>query len=514
MNVRDALRRAAQFYEDRHAVLYNGSFYTFGQMWERGCRLANALLSRGLRPRDAVAILSDNTIEAVDFILAAAAANFVRVPLYARNAPDAHAHMLRQTGSRALLATSNYLADVARLRTSELPRLEQTIEIRSDYETWLTSFSAECPDVPVNGEDLYILRHTGGSTGRPRPVGYTHRMWTNAGRDWFYNLPRIDVGDVFMHCCPISHGSGYCFLPVWLNGGINYVEPSFDAKIALRCMQEHRVAMTFLVPTMLGGMVAVADHGACDFPALKCIQVASAPISPQTLSKAKALFGDVIYQLYGQTEALPVTLLRPSEWTTVDSSCDPLSSVGRPLPFAELEIRDIDSPRQVRTTGEVGEIVVRCDGQMTGFFGEGVDDERLVDGWVRTGDIGRQDKSGFVYLLDRKGEMLISGGYNIWPAEIETVLREHPAVLEVIACGIPNETWGEIPYALCYTNPGAAVTERELIELCASRLGSYKKPRKVELTNRPLPKTAVGKLNRAAVRERFWAGRDRRVGAA
>lgn len=514
MNVRHALRRAAQFYEARNAVLYNGSFFTFGQMWERGCRLANALLSLGVQPRDPVAILSDNTIEAVDFILAAAAANFVRVPLYARNAPEAHEHMLRQTGSRALLATSKYWSDVARLRRGELPRLEQTAQIGSDYEAWLMSFPAECPDVPVDADDLYIIRHTGGSTGRPRPVGYTHRTWIHACRDWFYNLPRMDVGDVFMHCCPISHGSGYCFLPVWLNGGINYVEPSFDPKVALRCMQEHRVAMTFLVPTMMGGMVAAAEHAACDFPALKCIQVASAPISPQTLIKARALFGDVIYQLYGQTEALPVTLLRPSECSVSDENCDPLSSVGRPLPFAELEIRDIDDPREIKGSGEVGEIVVRCDGQMTGFFGEAVDDERLVDGWVRTGDIGRQDRSGFVYLVDRKGEMLISGGYNIWPAEIENALGEHPAVLEVIACGIPNETWGEIAYALCYTKPGVAVTERELMEFCATRLGSYKKPRKVELTNRPLPKTAVGKLNRAAVREKFWAGRERRVGAA
>jgi acyl-CoA synthetase (AMP-forming)/AMP-acid ligase II len=512
MNIRDALSRAARCYASRNAVLYDNSFFTFEQMWERGCRLANALLSLGLQPQDNVAILSDNTIEAVDFILGAAAANLVRVPLYARNAPDAHGHMLLHAGCRALLATTRYWPDVGRIDLTRLPKLAHRIEIGTDYEDWLASFPADCPTVRIHGDDGYIIRHTGGSTGRPRPVRYTHRMWINACRDWFYNLPRIDLGDVFMHCCPISHGSGYCFLPVWLNGGINFVEPSFDPLIALRRMQEHRVAMTFLVPTMVGSMVRAGDTSG-DFRALKCIQVASAPISRQTLLRARDVFGDVIYQLYGQTEALPVTLLRPSEWSSSDPACDPLASVGRPLPFAELEIRDVEHPRRVMPAGEVGEIVVRCDGQMTGFYDQPGDQDRLVDGWVRTGDIGRQDMSGYVYLIDRKGEMLISGGYNIWPAEIESALASHPDIIEVVAFGIPDDAWGEVPYAVCCVRPGTGVTERELIDLCARRLGSYKKPRKVELTEHPLPKTAVGKLSRAALREAHWTSRDRRIGA-
>jgi len=512
MNIRDVLRRAARSYATRNAVLYDGRFFTFEQMWERGCRLANALLSLGLAPRDRVAILTDNTIEAVDFILGAAAANLVRVPLYARNAPDAHWHMLRQTRCRAVLVGAKYRADTAKLDRSQLPLLEHRIALAEDYEDWLASFPADCPAGQIDSDDAYIIRHTGGSTGRPRPVSYTHKMWINACRDWFYNLPKIDIGDIFMHSCPISHGSGYCFVPVWCNGGINYVEASFDPLVALRCMQQHRVAMTFLVPTMITAMVA-SQPPRTDFSALKCVQVASAPISRETLLRARDLFGDVIYQLYGQTEALPITLLRPSEWSSGDPGCDPLASVGRPLPFADLEIRDIDDPTRSLLAGEVGEIVVRCDGQMSGFCDDLGSQDRFVDGWVRTGDIGRQDGSGYVYLIDRKGQMLISGGYNIWPAEIETVLASHPDIIEAVAFGVPHDVWGEAPYAVCYVRPGAAVAERDLIDLCASKLGSYKKPLHVELIEHPLPKTAVGKLSREALRSPHWTDGARRVGA-
>jgi acyl-CoA synthetase (AMP-forming)/AMP-acid ligase II len=229
---------------------------------------------------------------------------------------------------------------------------------------------------------------------------------------------------------------------------------------------------------------------------------------------ARDVFGDVLYQGYGQTEALPITMMGPTEWLSTVEGSNPLRSAGRPLPFGDLEIRDPDTGVPV-PAGDEGEIAIRCEGQMAGYWGDpDATARRMLDGWVLTGDIGRLDSNGYLYVLDRKDDMIISGGYNIWPAELENVLCDHPAVIEAAVFGVPSERWGESPYAVCTVEAGAAVTERELIELCADRLGSYKKPVRVELTADELPKSPVGKLARKVLREPHWAGVDRRVGGS
>ena len=221
----------------------------------------------------------------------------------------------------------------------------------------------------------------------------------------------------------------------------------------------------------------------------------------------------MLYQGYGQTEALPVCMMGPKEWFSTVEGSNPLRSAGRALPFAYLEIRDPEDSTRALPLGDEGEIAIRCDGQMLGFWeNEEATRERITaDGFVLTGDIGRLDENGYLYVLDRKDDMIISGGFNIWPAELENVIQNHPAVVEVAVIAIPNERWGEAPMALCVVAEGASVDEAEIMALCTEHLGSYKKPARVEFRSEPLPKSPVGKLQRKVLREPYWVGYDRRV---
>jgi acyl-CoA synthetase (AMP-forming)/AMP-acid ligase II len=512
MDVRGLMRRSAIHNAQREAVVHGKARLTFAQAWERGLRLANALLALGLRPGDRVGVLEDNCLSAADAFLGLTAANLVRVPLYPRNARSAHAHMLGHTQCRAVLATENHAGQIAGLDT-ELPDLEHILVRDAGYESWLAAQDATDPDPPVSPDDWYIIRHTAGTTGLSKGVGYTHRAWLAAARDLLYSCSPVEPGDRCLHIGPIAHGSGYLFTPVWLSGGSNVMVDRFEPVACLDLMERERIAYFFAVPTVLSGLARDPSARGRNWSALKVVLVAAAPIADDTALLARDVFGDVLYQVYGQTEALPATAMGPREWFATVPGSNPMRSAGRPLPFADLEI--VDEAANPLPLGEEGEIAIRCDGQMIGFWGdEAATRERLVNGFVLTGDMGRMDANGYVYVLDRKDDMIISGGYNIWPAELENAIMGHPAVLEVAVFGVPDERWGETPLAVCCTNGAAQVSEAEIIALCHTRLGSYKKPSRVVFQGEPLPHTPVGKLARKVLREPYWAGIDRRVAGA
>ena len=510
MDVRSLMRRSAEYHSQRTAVIEGDTRLTFEQAWTRGLRMANGLLSLGIQAGDRVAVLEDNTFESVDFFCGAAAANVVRVPLYPRNSREAHVHMLAHTDCRAVVVSESHAEALAGI-VDEVPSLEHVIVRDDSYEEWLASQSAVDPDPVVDSDDWFIIRHTGGTTGLPKGVGYTHKSWLDAGRDWFYALPPVQLGDVCQHAGPISHGSGYLFTPVWLSGGTNLLIPKFEPDQVIETMAAEKVTFGFLVPAMLNAIVrhpTVADH---DWSHLKVLQIGAAPIADDTALLAREVLGDCLYQGYGQTEAVPITMMGPAEWFSEVDGSTPLRSAGRPLPFGDIDILDPDTSEPL-PLGEEGEIAIRCDGQMKEFWeNPEATAERMRDGWVLTGDLGRIDQNGYLYVLDRKDDMVISGGFNIYPAELENVLTDHPDVVEAAVFGVPSERWGESPYAVVMVREDATVTGDELVDLCADRLGSYKKPVAVELRTEELPKSPVGKLARKVLREPHWEGHDRRV---
>ena len=287
----------------------------------------------------------------------------------------------------------------------------------------------------------------------------------------------------------------------------------FDPGDTIEVMESEGVAYMFLVPAMLNALARHPTAGERDWSRLSVLQIGGAPINDDTALLARDVFGDVLYQGYGQTEALPVCMMGPQEWFSSVEGSNPLRSAGRALPFAYLQIRDAEDPSVELPIGSEGEIAIKCDGQMLEFWdNEEATAERMTsDGFVLTGDIGRLDENAYLYVLDRKDDMIISGGYNIWPAELENVIHNHPAVVEVAVVAAPHERWGETPIALCVVADGADVSADDIIGLCARELGSYKKPTAVEFRTDPLPKSPVGKLQRKVLREPYWAGFDRRV---
>ena len=509
MDVKTLMQRAAHHFAWREAIVHGERRLTFAEAWERGVRLANGLLGLGLQPGDRVGVLEDNSIEASDLFQGAAIANLVRVPLYPRNSREAHLHMLGHTNCRALLVSEQYAHEVEGI-ADELPDLEHVLVRDSGYESWLAAQSADDPGTEPQPDDTFIIRHTGGTTGMSKGVAYTHKAWLAAGRDWFYAFPPVEPGDKCLHVGPISHGSGYQYLPTWLSGGCNVMMDHFDTTEALDILEHERIAYGFMVPTMANAIVHDNTARQRDFSALKCLLIAAAPIQDATALAAREVFGDVLYQGYGQTEVLPVAMMGPRQWFAELDGSNPLRACGIPLPFAEVQIWDEDD--QPLPADEVGEIVARSDGQMSGFWNNPeATAERIVRGWVKTGDLGKLDRNGYLYVVDRADDMIISGGYNIWPAELENVIASHPEVLEVAVFGIPHPRWGETPHAHCVVSAGAKVTEDEITTLVAEQLGSYKKPGGVTLTTEPLPKSPVGKIRRKDLREPFWAGRDRRI---
>ncbi|MGI9621926.1 MAG: class I adenylate-forming enzyme family protein [Acidimicrobiales bacterium] len=512
MDVTGLMRQSALLNAPRTAVVHGDRRLSYGEAWQRGLRTANALLAAGLEPGDRVGVLEDNSVEAQDFFAGAAIAGMVRVPLYARNARESHRHMLGHTGCRGVVVSGNHAGDLEGF-VDDLPELRSLIVRDESYEDWLAGFPDDDPQITIDPDDWYIIRHTGGTTGLPKGVAYTHRSWIAAGRDWFYGFPPMLAGDPCLHVGPISHGSGYLYTPTWLSGGVNVLLDHFDVLDTLDVMESEQIAYMFAVPAMLNALARHESAAERNWSHLKVIQIGGAPIADDTALIARDVFGMVLYQGYGQTEALPVCMMGPQEWFSDIEGSNPLRSAGRALPYAYLQIRDTEDADRVLDLGEEGEIAIRCDGQMLGFWeNDAATAERMTsDGLVLTGDIGRLDANGYLYVLDRKDDMIISGGYNIWPAELENVILDHPDVVEAAVFAVPHDQWGEAPLAWCVLRDGAEVEEAAIVDLCTDRLGSYKKPAQVHLTNEPLPKSPVGKIQRKVLREPYWADHDRRV---
>jgi acyl-CoA synthetase (AMP-forming)/AMP-acid ligase II len=512
VNLRNVLRRSAVFYADRTAAVAGDRRLTFEEAWKRGLQLANALGDLGVRPGDCVGVLEDNTIGALDSLLGCSAGGFVRAPLYMRNARDSHIAMLRTARCRALIVEEQALAQVEGVQDL-VPTLEHVIVRDGSYERWLARHSDSDPDPVIRDDDTHLIRHTGGTTGAPKALKLTNRQWMSISRDWFYAFPPPEPGDGQLHIGPLSHASGAQLLPVWAAGGKQVLLDRFDPADCLRIMEEEEIAFAFVPPTAMSMLIRVPGANRRDWSRIKALLSGAAPISSDTARRAREIFGDVLYQLYGQSEASPMIGMSSSEWFAEVEGSDPLRSIGKPQPWAEVEIWD--AAGNELPYGHSGEIAIKCDGSITGFLNAPEETAaRFHDGWIRTGDIGRMDRNGYVYLLDRKNDLIISGGFNIYPIELEDVISEHPAVIEVAVFGVPHDKWGESPMAVCYVDGEVEASEEEIIRLVAERLGSYKKPVRVELRQRPLPKTAVGKLMRRALRDEHWREHGRAIAGA
>lgn len=484
MQIGEMIRTAARRFGDATALECEGRTLSFAEFDAATDRLGNALLARGLRPGDRVAVLQPNSIECLVAYYCLAKAGLVRVPLNHRDTPADHAYKLAYSGARAVLHD-----DTVALDAEMSFGLEETARMIADADP------APCA-VDRDMEAPLRLGFTGGTTGQPKAVTLTTRGEVAEIANFMIDLlPDIRAGQTMLHAAPIAHASGAFFLPHLLRGARALIMPKFDPGRFLELSEASGASTTFIVPTMLAMILEEPGidrlkHGY----ARLCY--GAAPMAPALLERGMAVFGQVFAQTYGQAESpMVITCLKPDEH-------DRIGSAGRP--YTLVEARVVDDDDRTLPPGEAGEIV--CRGLQTmAYYWERPEETAKVfrNGWLHTGDVGRTDEDGFFYLIDRKNDLLISGGYNVYPREVEDALLAVEGVTEAAVIGLPDEKWGDRVQAVVAGRPG--LDGAAVLAAVRDRLADYKRPRAIEIWPE-LPKSAAGKILRRKVRERLLAG--------
>ncbi len=520
MHAGHLLTRAALRYGERPAWIAGDTRVTFCQAEARVNRLAHALLGLGARPGDRIGMLMPNCYQGLETILAPMKAGMAVVPMNMRLHPDEHAYMLDDAGARVLVYTEDFREHLASVR-GRLRTVERFICLGAgapgdlEFESLLAATPREDPpDVAIEPDAMAWLFYTSGTTGHPKGAMLTHRALLTMAQQFLILTPPRGPDDVVLHAAAITHGSG-CLLFHHLAAGAANAFPatrSFDPPRIFEAIARTRATTMFLVPTMINTLLAAPERTRFDLSSLHTVIYGGAPMYVEHLEAALAAFGPVFAQIFGQGEApMTMTLLPQAEHVT---GGDPvarrrLASAGRETPA--VRVRIVDEEDRPCPAGEMGEIVVRGDIVMKGYWNKPeATAEALRGGWLHTGDIGYMDEDSYLFITDRKKDMIISGGSNVYPREIEEVICTHPGVFEVAVIGVPDARWGEATKAMVVARPGVSLTEAEIVEHCRRHLASYKKPQSVEFLP-ALPKNAYGKVLKRELRDRFWAARDRKV---
>ncbi|MGF6696903.1 acyl-CoA synthetase (AMP-forming)/AMP-acid ligase II [Paraburkholderia sp. MM5496-R1] len=361
-------------------------------------------------------------------------------------------------------------------------------------------------------DDIVTLSGTGGTTGLPKGVMNTHRAFQTYFAQFMMAYPYGVERPVNLAAAPMTHTAGMLSLPCTARGGTVVVLPKPDPALLLAAIAKHRVTEFFLPPTVIYRLLDIPGIESQDFSSLKCFLYGAAPMSVEKLKRAIAVFGPVMAGGYGQTEApASISYLTPAEHF-VDGKLAPdsrLSSVGRPNPLIRVEI--MNDRGEIVPQGETGEICVRGDLVMKGYYkAPEKTAETIVNGWLHTGDVGHLDPEGYLHITDRKKDMIISGGFNVYPSEVEQVIWAHPAVQDCAVIGVPDEKWGEAVKAVVELNAGHSVSAEELVALCKEKLGSVKSPKSVDFIA-ALPRSTAGKVLKKDLREQYWQGETRRI---
>jgi len=519
MHVGHLLTRAAQRWPLRPAWLEGETVVTFGEAEARVNRLAHGLLALGATRGDRIGMLVPNCLQGLETILAPMKVGMGVVPMNVRLHPSEHEHMLNDSGARVLVYHEDLRPHLANIRR-ELKTVERFVAIgRGEpgdlgFEDLLQDQPASAPEVVVEPEDLAWLFYTSGTTGRPKGAMLTHRSLLAMVQIFLLDVNPARETDVLLHAAAITHGSGISIFHHVARGAASAFPStrSFEPRGVFEAIQRYHVTTMFLAPTMIHMLTTSSAHGQYDLSSLHTIFYGGGPMYVEQQQEAVRTFGPIFCQIFAQGEAPMVcTTLPKGEHVTGD---DPvrqrrLASAGRET--TGVRVRVVDDRDGVVPPGTTGEIVVRGDLVMKGYWNNpAATAETLRNGWLHTGDVGHLDEDGYLYVTDRKKDMIISGGANIYPREVEEVICTHPAVREVAVIGVPDPKWGESVKALVVLRAGAQASDADIIEHCRRHLASYKKPASVDFLLE-LPTNAYGKILKRELRDRYWAGRDRRI---
>lgn len=518
MNIGIRVRRYANLFAGRTAVIDGDKRFTYAQFNERVNRLGNALLAMGLKKGDRVALLSVNRHQLMEGLFACYKTGLVAVPLNARLGVPELVHMLNNSESSCLILGREFIEPIGARRSeifgvAHLVAMTETPPAMLDYEELLENASPREPNVEVGLDDLASLNYTSGTSGILKAAMLSQKNRFSLAKKFLLTPDNhINKETVMCHIGPITHASGGMMLPVMVRGGCNAILPGFDISLLLGTISKERVTHIFVVPTMLKMLMEYPHLDDYDLSSLRSIHYGAAPMSPTQIKRAIDTFGPIICQGYGQTETTSgITHLSKEDHIVGD---DPkklrrLCSAG--LPNFECDVRVVNEKGAEVEPGEVGEIIERGDDSMIGYWkAPELTAENIKNGWIYTRDMATVDEDGYIYIVDRKSDMIISGGFNIYPSEVENTLYEHPDVSEAAVVAVPDDHWGEAVKAVVVLKKGATVTEQKLIEHCKQRLASFKKPRSVDFVSE-LPKNPYGKVIRRKIKEEYWKGLDRFV---
>lgn len=523
MNLGMYLQRSARHWANRPAVLYRDRALTYGALESRSNQLAHALMRLGLKRGDRVAVVSPNRPEIVELECALYKVGLVKVALNARLAPAELNDALANAEPQACVAGPEHraMADhacaalpVAPLRLAFDPAADGcAAQGWLDYEALLAAESAEHIHVDMQADELAVLHYTSGSTGKLKAAKQTVGNRMTSLRKVAMGRMHAQPGDVVLLCGPITHASGMFIQALLFQGSTILLLERFQPPEVLAAIERHKVTIVFLVPAMIYALLAEPSIHTRDLSSLRLLSYGAAPMSPARIREAWAAFGPVLAQGYGAGETTGgIVGLSVEDHARGISGDRPelLASCGRA--FCESEVQVLDDAGQPVQGDAIGEICVRGPDVFAGYWRADDQTALVMDaqGWLHTGDLARVDAEGYIFIVDRKKEMLVSGGFNVYPSEVEAVLAQHPAVYEVCVLGVPDERWGEAVKAVVVLRDGATASSDELIAFCRERLADFKRPRSVDFAA-SLPKNANGKLSRKDVREPYWQGHTRRV---
>lgn len=518
MNIASLFCKAAKTHARRVALRYGDRDLSYGELAARTDRIAGGLRSLGLSTGERLALWSPNRPELVELMLAGWKAGLTLVPINARLHPRETAYIVGNSGA-SLFAFDSSFGESAAAVCSELPDRVHRLQLGGEPAATMTleQLAGSSPWVMEDAadEDLAWIFYTSGTTGRPKGAMLTHRNLVAMSMNCLADVCSFQPEDVVLHAAPLTHGSGMYLLPSLARGSLNLIShhPSFEPRAIFELIQNQSVTViAFLAPTMIVKLIDDPDLNAYRLSSLRCIPYGGSPMYVEQLKRAIDRLGPIFVQIYGQGETpMTGTYLRSQEhrYDTPEAERR-LGSAG--ITRTDVELRIVDQEDRPLPDGEVGEIVIRGATVMKGYWNDPeATESALRGGWLHTGDLGYMDESGYVYIVDRAKDMVISGGNNIYPREVEEVLLTHPLIQEVAVIGVPDPYWGEAVHAIVVPRPGAILTETEVIQHCQKYLASYKKPRSVEFVDQ-LPKNAYGKVLKRELRERAWAGRERKVG--
>jgi acyl-CoA synthetase (AMP-forming)/AMP-acid ligase II len=520
----ETLKKAVKFFPKKQAIVCGERRWTYQEFYDRIHRLSHCLKDLGVGKNDKVAILHRNCHYYLETYYGVAQIGAISVPMNYRLSSKEIAFILEDSESKVFIADPMFQKQIGPIR-GEMKGIKKIIwtgegegheSFDLHYEKILCSINSHgFPENDITDEDIAQIYYTSGTTGRPKGVMLSHKNVSTHALGTIAELHLTD-SDVWIHVAPLFHlADAWATWAITWVGGTHVLIREFDPKAVLETIEKEKVTITNLIPTMLNLMVNHPDVGKFDYRSLRVLLSGGAPIAPEVVRKIIETFQCNYIQTYGMTETSPyLTLSILKDHLKTLSYEDRLrfqSTTGREFIGVELKVINDLGEEVKRDEREVGEIIVRGDSVTKGYWKLPEETEKSIkNGWLYTGDMAVMDEEGYVTIVDRKKDMILTGGENVYSTEVENILYMHPAILECAVIGVPDQKWGEAVKGIVVLKPGGQATGEEIIQFCKERMSHYKAPKSIELVD-ALPRTGSGKIHKKGLRDKYWEGYVKKV---